>query len=58
MEDSSGRSGNPSSVHNFADCINAEGDRPCRDCVEYALESVGAPPDIATTSTNQDRKVT
>ncbi len=31
-------------MHNFADCIKADGDKPCRDCVEYANESVGAPP--------------
>ncbi|RPJ36947.1 MAG: hypothetical protein EHM35_07250 [Planctomycetaceae bacterium] len=33
----------PSGVHNFSDCVEDFGDRPCRDCAEYALESVGAP---------------
>lgn len=29
--------------HAFADCIKKEGDKPCRDCAEYAHDAVGAP---------------
>lgn len=29
--------------HNFTDCIKAEGDKPCKDCAEYALDAVGVP---------------
>lgn len=35
----------PPAPHNFADCIKADGDKPCRDCAEYAIEAVGAPVD-------------
>lgn len=33
-------------IHNFADCIKSEGDKPCRDCLYHALYSVGAPLDM------------
>jgi ribosomal protein L32 len=29
--------------HHFADCIKVEGDKPCTECTEYALDAVGAP---------------
>jgi len=40
-----------STPHEFADCIQADGDKPCRDCTEYALESVGAPAAARATPT-------
>lgn len=35
-------------VHNFAACIVNDGDKPCRDCAEYALDAVGAPREPVT----------
>jgi hypothetical protein len=41
----------PAGMHAFGSCVEDFGDRPCRDCAEYALEAVGAP--AVTTAARQ-----
>lgn len=45
-------------AHDFGKCVEDFGDRPCRDCAEYALESVGAPTPGSTTGVDLGPRVT